>query len=86
MEGPPDRDVLVPAALRRGQSGKSRLLVGEELALFGSSSRDGKKREGRTVLPINKELLAGVDEEGNEVPVDPTGVEESLDMYSVLIE
>ncbi|XP_026190315.1 AKT-interacting protein [Cyclospora cayetanensis] len=93
MEGSPrppsdrERDVaLVPAVLRRGQSGRSRLLVDEELALFGSTSPADKRREGRTVLPVNRELLAGVDAKGNEVPVDPKGVEDSLDIYSVLIE
>lgn len=80
------QDILVPAVLRRGESGRSRLLVGEELALTSYGMRADRFREDRTILPVDRELLAGVDEKGNEVPVDPTCVEASLDMYSVLIE
>ncbi|KAL8449561.1 hypothetical protein Emed_002993 [Eimeria media] len=75
-----------PAALRRGESGRSRLLVGSEADFLPAGVKLDKSREGRTVLPVSSELLAGVDREGHDVPVNPAAVEASLDMYSVLID
>ncbi|KAL8270378.1 hypothetical protein Esti_005702 [Eimeria stiedai] len=86
MSEPQEGGLPLPAALRRGESGRSRLLVGNEADFLPAGVKTDKSKEGRTVLPVSSELLAGVDREGHDVPVNPAAVEASLDMYSVLIE
>ncbi|CDJ33430.1 ubiquitin-conjugating enzyme domain-containing protein, putative [Eimeria mitis] len=101
-----EEDLEIPAAaLRRVDSGRSRLLLDDELLQLSSSSSSSSSSmqqqqqqmeqqaaaaaaaaATRTVLPICKELLAGVDANGCDVPVDPKTVEQTLDLYSVLIE
>ncbi|KAL8438952.1 hypothetical protein Efla_005087 [Eimeria flavescens] len=83
---PEEQERVIPAALRRGESGRSRLLVGSEADFLPAGAKSDKSKHGRTVLPVNSELLAGVDIQGRDVPVDATAIEASLDVYSVLIE